>query len=347
MSQQYLDQAQSRRITALRALLILAVVGIHAPKGLLAHAQYTPLAGAVLNVLGRHVFQVAVPLYFAISGYLLFMRYDGGLAGYPALVAKRFRTIFLPYLLVNGFWIAYVAVAGGIPGIGGTTFLKTRGVASLLLGIDAWPLVYTLWFLRDLFVFFLAAPLFGLFIRHAPYAGLAACWLAWNTLALPVISLDLGGAFFFYLGGLLAARRADLDAWQSRLATLWALWAVLIAASATLQLQGSLPGWQFPVWRASVLVGVAAVWVASGTWRLGERALLLRLSGSIFFVYLLHEPLLSFLADKTPGLLPPGTAGQLAYVAFLGLAVTAVCLALGAAMRRWARPAYSLLTGGR
>jgi len=342
-----MDQARSLRITALRALLMLVVVGIHAPKGLLTHAPYTPATEAVLNVLGRHLFQTAVPLYFAISGYLLFLRYQGGLEGYPALAAKRFRTIFLPYLLVNAFWIAYVALFGAIPGIGGSTFLKTRGVASLLLGIDGWPLVYTLWFLRDLFLFFLAAPLFGFFIRRAPLAGLALLWLAWNTLAIPVIAVDLSGAFFFYLGGLLAARRCDVEAWDRRTLPLWALWAALVAVSATLQLKGLLTWWQFPVWRACVLVGVAAVWTASGSWRLGERRWLLRLSGSIFFVYLLHEPVLSFLADWTPGLLLGGTAGQLAYVAFLGATATGLCLGLGALLRRATPPVYSLLTGGR
>ncbi|GFK94769.1 hypothetical protein NNJEOMEG_02617 [Fundidesulfovibrio magnetotacticus] len=347
MQHNLIDAATSRRISALRALLMLAVVGIHAPKGLLAHVVPTPEAGAVLNVVGRHLFQAAVPLYFAISGYLLFLRYPGGLDGYKGLVAKRLRTLFLPYLLVNGLWIAYVALFGAIPGIGGTSYLKARGVLPLLLGVDGWPLVYPLWFLRDLFAFFLAAPLFAVLIRRLPWAGLFLLWAAWNTLEIPRVSLDLGGAFFFCLGGVLAARRMNLDGLGRYLPLLWGLWALCIAASATLQLQGLWPGWQFPAWRASVLVGVATVWTASRGWRLGERAWLLRLSGSIFFVYLFHEPALSWLADLTPWLVLPGTAGQLAYVVLLAASATGLCLGLGAALRRLAPRVYGLFTGGR
>jgi peptidoglycan/LPS O-acetylase OafA/YrhL len=352
MSTPLIDATTSRRLTALRALLMLCVVGIHSEKGVLFNlAAEAPLAQALFNVVCRHIFQTAVPLYFAMSGYLLFLRYDGNLAEYPRLALKRFRSIFLPFLLINGFWIAYLMISGGIPGIGGTTYLRERGVFSLLLGVNGLPLIYPLWFLRDLFVFFLLAPAFGFVLRRAPYLGLCALWLCWNFMELKALPVDYGGAFFFCLGGLLALRRANLDAWSRALWPMCLVWAALIAVSASIQLGSPLildVQWLFPMWRLSILAGAVAVWQLSGLVRLGESRVLLRLAPSIFFIYLLHEPVLSYLADWTGGLVSAGSSlSQLGYALLLALTTVAITYAMGWILRRIAPPVYSVLTGGR
>jgi peptidoglycan/LPS O-acetylase OafA/YrhL len=343
----------SRRITVLRSLLMLCVVCIHAEKGVLFHAgSEAPLAHAVLNVLCRHVFQAAVPLYFAISGYLLFLRYDGNLAAYPGLALKRFKTIMLPCILANLFWVGFILVEGGIPGIGGTTFVKTRGIASLTLGVDGLPLIYPLWFLRDLFIYFLLSPVFALFLRRAPYMGLAALWLCWNFMLQEGIPLEFSGAFFFYLGGLLAVKRADVDAASRWAWPLAAAWAALMAVSACIQISEVQTIWRYPAWRAAILVGAPAAWALSCRAGLGGDGRvsrwLFRLTPYIFFIYLTHEPALSFLADATGWMLSPASPlSQLGYTAFLAASATAATLAAAWLLRRFAQPVYGLLTGGR
>lgn len=349
MSTPLIDAPTSRRLTALRALLMLCVVGIHSEKGVLFNmAAEAPLAQVLFNVVCRHMFQTAVPLYFAMSGYLLFLRYDGNLAEYPRLALKRFRSIFLPFLLVNGFWIAYLMIAGGIPGIGGTTFLRERGVFSLLLGVNGLPLIYPLWFLRDLFVFFLLAPAFGFILRRAPYAGLAAIWLCWNFMLQEGIPIEFSGAFFFYLGGLLAVKRADLDGWQGLRLPVLLAWAALVGLSSFVQVNAIETVWRYPLWRMSILVGSVAVWQLSGIVRLGESRMLQKLAPSIFFVYLLHEPVLSYLASWTGGLVSAGSSlSQLGYALLLASATVAITYGMGWVLRRFAPPVYSVLTGGR
>jgi len=364
MTSPLVDADTSRRLTALRCLLMLAVVGIHTEKGLLfGLAAEAPLAKAVLNVLCRHVFQVSVPLYFAMSGYLLFLRYDGGWRGYPRLVAKRFRTIMLPFLLANIFWLAFILVEGGIPGIGGTTYVKERGFASLILGLNGLPLIYPLWFLRDLFILFLLAPALSVIIHRLPYLGLAGFWLCWNFMLQQGIPLEFLGAFFFYLGGLLAVKQVNLNGLRRFIRPFCLGWMVLIAVSSAIQISGTETIWRYPAWRASVLVGAVAVWLLSGTIRFGgttgsiesggagetgwKRAIFM-LSPYIFFIYLLHEPALSFIASWTSWMVSPDSSlAQLGYVLFLTAATMASTLGLAWVLKRFAPPAYSLLTGGR
>lgn len=350
MTAALIDAITSRRFAAMRSLLMLAVVCIHAEKGVLMNAgAETPLAAAVFNVLNRHLFQTAVPLFFAMSGYLLFLRYDGGLAAYKSIAARRFRTLMAPYVICNLFWLIFILIAGAIPGIGGTTYVKTRGYVNLVLGLDGLPLIYPLWFLRDLFVLFLCAPAFHWLLKRLPWVGLAAIWYCWNFVPQQGIPLEFSGAFFFYLGGLLAMRQADLSALDRHAPALFALYAAVTAASVWMQLGGDPQSpWRFPVWRASVLAGTAAVWTLAGILRVGEREWLTKLAGFIFFIYLLHEPTLSFLADVTPGLVKGGgTAAQLGYAAFLAAVGVGVTLGAGWGLKRVAPAVYGVLTGGR
>ncbi|MBI4805471.1 MAG: acyltransferase [Desulfovibrio sp.] len=361
MTAPLVDAATSRRLTALRSLLMLAVVCIHTEKGLLfALAAEAPLAKAVLNVFCRHVFQTAVPLYFAMSGYLLFLRYDGGLGGYPGLIVKRFRTIMLPFLLANLFWVVFILVEGGIPGIGGTTYVKERGFVGLIFGLNGLPLIYPLWFLRDLFILFLLAPGISFVIRRLPYLGLAGFWLCWNFMLQEGIPLEFSGAFFFYLGGLLAEKRTDLDGLRPYIWPVCLGWIGLVAVSSTIQISGTETIWRYPAWRASVLVGAVAVWLLSGKVHWGgndgkdergetnwKRAIFL-LSPYIFFIYLLHEPALSFIASWTSWMVSPDSSpAQLGYVLFLAVATMAATLGVAWMLKRFAPPVYSLLTGGR
>jgi peptidoglycan/LPS O-acetylase OafA/YrhL len=350
MTNPLLSAETSRRFAAMRSLLMLAVVCIHAEKGVLFGAgAETPLASAVFTVINRHLFQTAVPLFFAMSGYLLFLRYEGGLAAYKSIAARRFRTLMVPYLACNLFWLAFILIAGGIPGIGGSTYVKTRGYVNLVLGIDGLPLVYPLWFLRDLFTLFLCAPAFHWLLRRMPWLGLAAIWYCWNFVPQQGIPLEFSGAFFFHLGGMLAVRRADLPALDRHAAALLAFYAAVTALSVWIQLEGDPQSlWRFPVWRLSVMTGTAAVWTLTGLLRVGEGQWLTRLAGYIFFIYLLHEPTLSFLAGATPELVKGGgTAAQLGYAAFLAAAAIGATLAAGWGLKRAAPAAYGVLTGGR
>jgi len=278
-------------------------------------------------------------------------------------VAKRFRTVMLPFLLANIFWVGFILVEGGIPGIGGTTYVKERGFVSLVLGLNGLPLIYPLWFLRDLFILFLLAPALSFFIRRLPYLGLAGIWLCWNFMLQEGIPLEFSGAFFFYLGGLLAAKRTDLDGFKRFLWPVCLGWAALIAVSAAIQLSGTETVWRFPVWRASVLVGAGAVWLLSGKARFGgdngdseaggtgesgwKRAVF-RLSPYIFFIYLLHEPALSFIASWTGWMISADSAlAQLGYVLFLAASTMAATLGVAWLLKRLAPPVYAVLTGGR
>ena len=64
--------------------------------------------------------------------------------------------------------------------MGDINMVHQEGYVKLLFGLYRFPAVYTLWFLRDLYVFFLLAPVFYAVSVEIPFVGLVVFWALWN-----------------------------------------------------------------------------------------------------------------------------------------------------------------------
>jgi membrane-bound acyltransferase YfiQ involved in biofilm formation len=71
------------------------------------------------------------------------------------------------------------------------------------------------------------------------------------------------------------------------------------------------------------------------------------LSAFSFMIYALHAPLVAYLIDPAIAVLQPMPSARLFAFILLPLAVIALCVATGAALRRVTPGFYGLLTGGR
>jgi len=342
----------SRRITIARAILLAGVVYDHAQKGIIFHGQATPVVSVVMDLLDNYIIRPTVPLFYTISAYLLFLRY-GGIAGYPRLVVKRFRGLLLPSILLNLFWAGYILLIGSIPGIGGPTWVKSQGIATLLFGgLNGLPLIYPLWFLRTLFWCVLLTPVFAFLLRRAAWLTLAVLWLCYGFIPPGATSVDTMAPFFFYIGGFLAVKRVDVDGFTRFLWPATALWGLFIAGDILVKtLLSATNYWHVVLWYNSTVFGIAAVWMFFCKARLGadNRAsrLLLAFAPFAFLVYLLHEPAISFLTAATGWMLGPGSISQMAYTVFLAAATIALTMLVAWLLKRFVPPVHRVLNGGR
>lgn len=178
----------SDTLSLLRWVLIVLVVAIH--------TQLVADTGCTETFYGRayhwteHVLWLANPLFFLISGYL-FMVTENGLT-WRVCAGKwrrRLRTWLLPYLLWNTIFLLYYvfvsvvcpSALGVVPPVGDMRpldFLKAyaciRGA-----GFNSAPIDEPLWFLRNLMLLALLAPLWYQLLRFRwlsllLMAGLAA-----------------------------------------------------------------------------------------------------------------------------------------------------------------------------
>lgn len=283
----------SDRINMLRFLMIAGVVLLHVP-------EYVPI-GSVKNEpfsLIKAYFQLAVfrgsvPVLTFISGYLLFQASAD--LHYAKLLQKKWGSLAVPFLAFNIGLLVVAYVATHALGITTSVDLTKAGAmewANAAFGLTASPINYPLNFLRDLMVLVVIAPAFGFMLRHAPWPGLliVAVVFMYNLDGYLILRSDM--PLVFYMGGLAAVRKWDMNAFDRFAAPCLALFllfcayiiAFRVANTNALRLAAPLL-----IWPAASLISTTGI----GKW-------MAHMSKYSLFIFLSHAPVLlvSWLAYK-------------------------------------------------
>lgn len=208
-----MDADISRRIAIARYIAIVAIVINHIEPyrelSELGNAPFELVVAFFVHGLGTS----AVPLLTAISGWLLF---SAGLdQKYTKLVANKTKTLLIPLLIWNIPLVLLVYFLQKYELLSHPSLIRfypfdpitwLNGSFSLLTS----PFNYPLYFLRDLFVLALLAPLFGFVLRRWPFAGLlAVMFITGYNLDGPLVLADRL-IVTFYVGGMAAVLKWDL-----------------------------------------------------------------------------------------------------------------------------------------
>lgn len=267
--------------------MVIGIVVLHTP-------PYQPLSELGFSLFelikaffSHAVFRTTVPMLTAISAYLLFR---STLPSKPVtLLKKKSHSILVPLILWN------LPVALGIFLVQkyeltdhsfSTKLYPVEAVNWLnaITGLFMSPANYPLNFLRDLFALSLLGPLFGLFLKRAPYIGAA--------IVILVYTYNLDGSYVlrnsmyisFYLGALAATQSWDVTYLDRYAPLLLLIFSVFCAAIVIFDIENREPLRMlapFLVWPAMALLSQS---------RIGR--FINNYSSSSFLLFLAHGPLL-------------------------------------------------------
>lgn len=160
-----IDAQLSRNLRNLTCICTVLILLLHLP----IPAGYSGLLGGAVLFLKRHVVFVAVPLFFAMSGFLLAQHAEKG--WYGSALKSRFRSLVIPYLAVNTVLIPVLFVYHNICHDGewsGTglafdwyTISRVYGLTIYYSYLASGPF----WYIRCLIMFVALSPLFVCVIR--------------------------------------------------------------------------------------------------------------------------------------------------------------------------------------
>lgn len=208
--------ATVRRYYAIDWLKLLLTVGI-----VFRHSELLGQLGQSLRFDAfstgvRTLTEVCVPLFFVLSGFLYFRntpsRPDARF--FWRKLRSRVRSLLLPYLIANAlafcvFWAAYRWFPQWMSGFLGEDWRIP------LFVFWTGPVNLSLWFVRDLMVVTLFAPLLWLILRYARFGGVVLIWIAGRYLGTGQV-LNV----WFSLGAWLALWKSSwmlsADAWLAR-----------------------------------------------------------------------------------------------------------------------------------
>ena len=164
--------ATGKRYTFIDLLKVILTVGIVA-----RHASLVELAGRsgafdVFTDVVVALTEVCVPLFFVLSGFLYFRNVpDKPDAGYFLdKTRRRVLSLLVPYLIANAvafffYWLAHRVAPGMLSDYFGDKWHNP------LFIFWTGPVNMSLWFIRDLIVACLVAPLIYLFVRYTRIWG--------------------------------------------------------------------------------------------------------------------------------------------------------------------------------
>lgn len=228
-------------IQVLRFPLAILVVFIHsyiAVEGFhISQVHYFELTGrdvySLICISFSHVLaQVAVPLFFFISGYLFFLKYQQwSWLKWREKLKRRLSTLLVPYITwitiaalitILSYIAAYLLkgkplsrigewydMIGGVLGIYWydishiESFTNIFGWESFM----TYPYLMPMWFIRDLMIVVLLTPIIWFLLKRIPYIVLfllGSFWALGAGTKMPGISL--ASLFMFSLGGAFSIR---------------------------------------------------------------------------------------------------------------------------------------------
>ncbi len=330
-----MDKVLSNRIWVTRYLMVIGIVILHIP-------PYQPLSDLgdspidIVKAFFSHgLFRATVPVLTVLSGFLMFQL--GAYRNPRAMLSQKVSTLLVPLLVWNVPFavIVYLAQRYGLTAHDFSAQLYP--FVNATAGLAGPPINFPLNFLRDLFAVSMFAPLFGIFLRRIPYAGLLVVGAVYFFNLDGPLVIRNSMLISFYIGGLAAVRNWDLTR-LDRYA--WPLLLVLFAYSLAVAL--------YDIERREVfrIVSPFLVWPAmSLVMRSPVGRIAHRYSGASFFTFLSHGPLLVGLWIAFQSL-----SGRVPYFVFW-LAAPLLVVLLGIAGSRWLKRSApriaSLLLGGR
>lgn len=298
-------QRQSEVITALRAPLMLLVTFIHIP---LAGDYYMDMPLAIptsiqswyyyiSKVISYTLGHAAVPTFFAISGYYMFAKPKPWLDRqlYSQEMKKRVSTLLLPYLI----WctIPMILNAGRDLSL---QYLGRPSTSQLNSFGDWCNYIYNayifstvndpLWYVRDLIVLSILAPLFYLMGKRTPWLIIFIYIPYFLNYKFPFASGT--GYFFFGIGAIIALQGKNLLALAERQRA----WLIPLCTLLTLSIPFAFGHkYQWNIIAIYIPLMVGAILAIGGLIR-DHLPRLHRLNTwlypSVFFIYIVHEVLI-------------------------------------------------------
>lgn len=312
------------------------------------------------------IFRFRIPMLFCISGFLITLKYPS--TTYKKLVAKRFNTIFLPYLIwaVIGFLFTYIltlfAYTNSIVVESGMMWAKEDmqhinqySWWMVLARLTIAPFGYHLWFLRTLFIFVLAYPALK-WISTKPiynrifFILIGLMWL----LEFEVLPVGNESLLFFALGINIAHFKYNIETpkkWMNPL-----IWGILFVVSAAIKTYlafyvktklGSLA--MVLLHKVCIFSGLVFAWFYSNQlvhWAFAKKWIT-ALMPYTFIIYVAHVPLVTYAivwALKYNNHIP---YYRLLNYVLLNIAIILICVFVGWILKFISPKLYKLLTGGR
>lgn len=322
-----LTKEESRTITMTKVICMFGVIWIHA-----AINKYVDCSAPVsfyYNFLTRAMVMFAVPGFFMCSGFLFFLNYKG-VDSYKKKMASRIKGLLVPYIiwisltmavtwfLQDGMGLAKLFGAGNMKLMHDFTSMEI--IQSYWNVRDGAPFLSTMWFLRDLMVCVLLAPILYQLLRFGKVSVLVILvFIALTILGFSLLNIAMSSILYFSMGGYFSIYGIKPFAWiKSKQLYLFGTAFILIICYSSVYTEDSLSqGYMYRLlsiaYNVSMVVSVIAICLHLEHKTIGVKLMTLGIPS--YFIYLAHEPYMGYMLQILLKVLKPfGVIYQIAVI---------------------------------
>lgn len=308
--------------------------------------------------IGYGVARPAVALFFLLSGYLFFRNYS--LQKTLSKFRSRLRSLLIPYFLWGGIGVVFILLLQWLPFAPGYFSSLYTGVLSGKTIIEYIRIVlhhgvsFQLWFLVDLLLYTLLAPIFYIVLKYSSLLFLVPLYVLWilQVPLPPVFSFVYRGGLFYLLGAYIGMygvyipkKKATSVAFVSLLC-----WFAILAMKTAMAF-GVLPTGFVSIAQLdniAILMGVSTIWFGyDKIVSVAFTRFCLALTPFTFFVYASHEPLLEGVKKIGIDVFGKSDTSMLVVYALTILVTFGMTLGVGYLLKKTSPKVFSVLTGGR
>lgn len=346
----------SKKIKNISFLLMIMVVILHSYNIDLKHA------GKILyfekgfnwifqNFISNGLTRIAVPLFFITSGYLFLLNGKYDLNEFIFKIKKRFRTLFVPYILWALIGLLFYLLLQSFPQsqpFFTKKLIKDYTFLEWLNAIFNEPIPYQLWFLKDLILMVIASPIIFFLVKKTKLLFPFVIFLFWifdqDTIVLKSESL-----LFFSLGMYLRFFNESIIEQKIKNTNLYIfLWLVLLVLKTAVGFYDYSKITEILLLKASILIGILALWgLYDSIYREKTYSKLFMFANYSFFLYAFHEPFMTIVKKAIFAFLPKIPSSYLLVYIIVPLIVIIITIIIGTLLKRILLPIYNILTGSR
>lgn len=301
-----IPEEYSDRLSSLRFPLIVGVVFIHAygfsvlysnkAIGINSFSNYLIF---FQNLISQGVGRISVPMFFLLSGYFFFINFNFSIRSFLNKLSSRYKTLLIPFLFWN---IATLIALWGVQIFPATlSFFPDKSLVistydtydyfKAIFGIDRFPIAYQFWFVRDLMIIVLLVPLLNLLLKVIPTFSLCILGGAWLFPVWSIETPSITALSFFYLGAYWAYFNKNLFS-MDKYGNIILIGYIAILLFDTYYISSPYHPYFHKV---GLLLGVLSAFYLTSFLALHNKvkSLLIYASALSFFVFAIHEPLLT------------------------------------------------------
>jgi len=328
----------SKKIKIISFVAMLFIVFLH---GQLISIS-TGISQWIQCLLTQEITRVAVPLFFLISGYLFFRNCKDPTSHFFYIkIKKRFYTLVIPFFLWSllGFLFLYI-ISFVVP----VSSIGEMKLNDILYAIFISPVgAYQLWFLRDLYILVILTPVIYWGIKKMKVFLLICLLLLWINGIQYLVQTE--SVFFFVTGGYIAL---FFNKWSEKIHKNHLCNLILFIAWISYSCFIVNVENRYLLHCIGILVGINCVWYCYDSMYLffSEKVLSSNIYSYSFFIYLLHEPLLTCMKKILLGF--SFNNAHILFVYFISPCLTIfVCIIIGKWVNYKLPTVYKILVGGR